>query len=79
MRCVCVCVGGESFQHPSTDLAAEVDDASVRVKKWQEDPAASVELLQGQRLPEVLLYEESKITLSVNVICDGRKVCSCRL
>jgi len=38
-----------------SNLATEVDDASVWVKKWQKDATAGVQFLQGQRLLEVIL------------------------
>lgn len=38
-----------------SNLSAQVDDPGVRVEERQEDAAAGVQLLQGERLSEVLL------------------------
>lgn len=45
-----VCVGQNDGFGSESNLATEVDDPSVGVKKGQEDAAAGVQLLQRQRL-----------------------------
>lgn len=68
-----------------SNLATEVDDASVWVEKWQKNATAGVQFLQGQRLREVVLCgeeEEEEEELDVLQSQDNsrhQKGCSSRL